>query len=138
VPARVKPAAFVAAAGASILSAHDCDHMLAGRPGPCSRCSNRSHICFIMPSDARAAKHPIGGQTRAAHLRLSASKDAAVVFDRPMLEVAEDLGLTHEAYYRALATLAHAGAIKRMGRTIRLISSATRKSNRELEPGVRT
>jgi CRP/FNR family transcriptional regulator, dissimilatory nitrate respiration regulator len=40
------------------------------------------------------------------HLCLSASKDGAVVFDRPLLEVAEDLGLTNEAYYRALATLA--------------------------------
>jgi DNA-binding Lrp family transcriptional regulator len=55
------------------------------------------------------------------HLCLSASKDGAVVFDRPLLEVAEDLGLAHEAYYRALATLARAGTIKRMGRTIRLI-----------------
>src|SRR4029077_13042540 len=55
------------------------------------------------------------------HLRLSALKDGAVEFDRPLLEVAEDLGLTHEAYYRALATLARAGAIKRTGRTVRLI-----------------
>jgi len=55
------------------------------------------------------------------HLHLSASKDGAVVFDRPLLEVAEDLGLTHEAYYRSLATLARAGAIKRLGRKILLI-----------------
>jgi CRP-like cAMP-binding protein len=55
------------------------------------------------------------------HLFLSASKDGAVDFDRPLLEVAEDLGLTHEAYYRALAVLARAGEIKRMGRKIRLI-----------------
>jgi CRP-like cAMP-binding protein len=54
------------------------------------------------------------------HLYLSASKDGAVVFDRPLLEVAEDLGLTHEAYYRALATMARAGEIKRIGRKIRL------------------
>jgi CRP/FNR family transcriptional regulator, dissimilatory nitrate respiration regulator len=59
------------------------------------------------------------------HLHLSASKDGAVAFDRPLLEVAEDLGLTHEAYYRALATLARAGAIKRTGRTIRLSEPAT-------------
>jgi CRP/FNR family transcriptional regulator, dissimilatory nitrate respiration regulator len=58
------------------------------------------------------------------HLRLSASKDGAVAFDRPLLEVAEDLGLTHEAYYRALAALARAGAIKRTGRTIRLVAPA--------------
>jgi CRP/FNR family transcriptional regulator, dissimilatory nitrate respiration regulator len=49
----------------------------------------------------------------------------AVVFDEPLLEIAEDLGLTHEAYYRALAVLARAGVIKRRGRTIRLIKSAT-------------
>ena len=57
------------------------------------------------------------------HLHLSASKHGAVVFDRPLLEVAEDLGLTHEAYYRALATLVRSGAIKRTGRTIRLSKS---------------
>ena len=57
------------------------------------------------------------------HLYLTASKDGAVAFDRPLLEVAEDLGLTHEAYYRALAALARAGAIQRKGRAIRLISS---------------
>jgi CRP-like cAMP-binding protein len=61
------------------------------------------------------------------HLHLSASKDGVVVFDRQLLEVAEDLGLTHEAYYRALAALAHTGAIERTGRTIRLIKSATRE-----------
>lgn len=55
------------------------------------------------------------------HLHLSASKDGAVVFDRPLLEVAEDVGLTHEAYYRTLAALARAGAIERRGRRIRLI-----------------
>jgi|SRR6185437_15455413 len=55
------------------------------------------------------------------HLYLSASKGGAVVFDRPLFEVAEDLGLTHEAYYRSLAALARTGAIQRRGRTIRLI-----------------
>lgn len=64
------------------------------------------------------------------HLHLSASKNGAVVFDRPLLEVAEDLGLTHEAYYRALATLTRAGAIKRAGRTIRLIKSAAKTLHR--------
>jgi CRP/FNR family transcriptional regulator, dissimilatory nitrate respiration regulator len=59
------------------------------------------------------------------HLHLSASKDGAVVFDRPLLEVAEDIGLTHEAYYRALAKLARAGAIKRTGRSIRLLPWGT-------------
>jgi CRP-like cAMP-binding protein len=56
------------------------------------------------------------------HLHLSASKHGAVVFDRPLLEVAEDLGLTHEAYYRALAALVRTGAIQRTGRKIRITS----------------
>jgi CRP-like cAMP-binding protein len=56
------------------------------------------------------------------HLHLSASKHGAVVFDRPLLEVAEDLGLTHEAYYRALTALVRAGAIQRTGRKIRITS----------------
>jgi CRP-like cAMP-binding protein len=72
------------------------------------------------------------------HLRLSASKDDTVVFDRPLLEVAEDLGLTHEAYYRALAALARAGVIKRTARTIRLVSPATPRNHRKLESRVRT
>lgn len=55
------------------------------------------------------------------HLHLSAAKDGAVAFDRPLLEVAEDLGLSHEAYYRSLAALVRAGAITRLGRKIRLI-----------------
>jgi CRP-like cAMP-binding protein len=59
------------------------------------------------------------------HLRLSLPRggsDNVVVFDRPLLEVAADLGLTHEAYYRALAALAEHRAIKRTGRKIRLIT----------------
>jgi CRP-like cAMP-binding protein len=55
------------------------------------------------------------------HLHLSMSKDGTVVFDRPLLEVAEDLGLTHEAYYRALANLQREGTVDRIGRTVRLI-----------------
>jgi len=58
-------------------------------------------------------------------LYLSAAKDGTVVFDRPLLAVAEDLGLTHEAYYRALAALARLGAIERMGRPIHLIKSGS-------------
>jgi CRP-like cAMP-binding protein len=58
------------------------------------------------------------------HLRLSSRPGSpnVVVFDRPLSEVAADLGLTHEAYYRALASLARGGAIKRSGRRIQLIA----------------
>jgi CRP-like cAMP-binding protein len=57
------------------------------------------------------------------HLRLSLPRDGSgdtVIFDRALREVAQDLGLSHEAYYRALAALAHAGAIERVGRRIRV------------------
>jgi CRP-like cAMP-binding protein len=59
------------------------------------------------------------------HLRLSLPRIGSgniVVFDRPLLEVAADLGLTHEAYYRALGALAEHRAIKRAGRKIRLLT----------------
>ena len=72
------------------------------------------------PRNVRSAKDRV-----LQHLRLSASKDGAVVFDRPLLEIAEDLGLTHEACYRALATLARTGAIKRKGRTFLVGTSST-------------
>jgi CRP-like cAMP-binding protein len=54
------------------------------------------------------------------HLQFSVAMDGKLAFDQPLLEVAEDLGLTHEAYYRALAGLSRKGVIKRKGRTIRL------------------
>jgi CRP-like cAMP-binding protein len=63
------------------------------------------------------------------HLHL-ASKGGVVVFDRPLREVADDLGLTHEAYYRSLAALARAGRIKRTGRIITLIKSAALKGGK--------
>jgi CRP-like cAMP-binding protein len=59
------------------------------------------------------------------HLQLSAtreSKGGAVTFDRPLTEVASEIGLTQEAYYRALAALQEQGRIARAGRVIRLIS----------------
>jgi CRP-like cAMP-binding protein len=55
------------------------------------------------------------------HLRLSVPRDHpsdGVLFDRPLLEIAEDLGMTREAYYRALAALKRDGKIERSGRRI--------------------
>ena len=57
------------------------------------------------------------------HLQLSASRTAGdVAFDRPLIEVASEIGLTQEAYYRALAALQEKGRIARDGRHIRLLS----------------
>ena len=58
----------------------------------------------------------LGHQSMAGYCTLSASKDGVVVFDRPLL-VDEDLGLTHEAYYRALAALAQKGSSPCCART---------------------
>jgi len=49
-----------------------------------------------------------------AWLRLQASGDPPTVrLDRPWTEIAADIGLTHEAIYRALAVLERAGRIAR-------------------------
>ncbi len=45
-----------------------------------------------------------------------------VTFDRPLKVVAGEIGLTHEAFYRALAALVRAGRIRRRGRRIDLIA----------------
>lgn len=42
----------------------------------------------------------------------------AVTFERPFKETAAEIGLTHEAFYRALADLARQGRIRRRGRRI--------------------
>jgi CRP/FNR family transcriptional regulator, dissimilatory nitrate respiration regulator len=55
------------------------------------------------------------------HLLLSLPSGAReVVFRRPLTEVATEVGLTHEAYYRCLAKLTRNGSIERQGRRIRL------------------
>jgi CRP/FNR family transcriptional regulator, dissimilatory nitrate respiration regulator len=45
-----------------------------------------------------------------------------LTFDRPLKDVAAEIGLTHEAFYRALAALARAGHIRRRGRHIEVMS----------------
>jgi CRP-like cAMP-binding protein len=45
-----------------------------------------------------------------------------VTFDRPLKVVAGEIGLTHEAFYRALASLARAGRIRHRGRRIDLLA----------------
>ncbi|MEI9422090.1 hypothetical protein O7A70_13020 [Mesorhizobium sp. Cs1299R1N1] len=47
------------------------------------------------------------------HLRLRADAEGKVVFKGRLLDVAAELGLTHEAYYRALAGLVRSGAVGR-------------------------
>jgi len=47
-------------------------------------------------------------------------RSRTISFDRPLKDVANEVGLTHEAFYRALAALARLGRIRRRGRQIEL------------------
>lgn len=56
------------------------------------------------------------------HLRLSLPADESQIrFEQPLAQIATELGLSHEAYYRCLAKLARDGLIEREGKTIRLL-----------------
>ncbi len=55
-------------------------------------------------------------------LRLHGDAGGAWVFEGTLKDVAEDLGLTHEALYRALAALERDARITRQGREIRLLA----------------
>uniref|UniRef100_A0A832GZB4 Helix-turn-helix domain-containing protein n=1 Tax=Oscillatoriales cyanobacterium SpSt-402 TaxID=2282168 RepID=A0A832GZB4_9CYAN len=46
---------------------------------------------------------------------------SVIEFDRPLKDVATDIGLTHEAFYRALAQLKREGYIEQRRRQIALI-----------------
>ncbi len=62
-----------------------------------------------------------------AWLRLQASGDPPTLrLDRPWTEVAAEIGLTHEAIYRALATLERAGRIVRENGTVTLPAESQR------------
>lgn len=56
----------------------------------------------------------------------SHSIDGAVTLDRPLTQVARDIGLTHEALYRTLAKLEKEGAIRREGKRGFVLSAADR------------
>jgi CRP-like cAMP-binding protein len=53
-----------------------------------------------------------------SYLELLADDDGNITLDRPLKELAGEIGLTHEALYRALADLARSGNIAREGRLI--------------------
>lgn len=55
-----------------------------------------------------------------AYLELLADDNGNIALDRPLKELASEIGLTHEALYRALAALARAGDIVRDGQRIGL------------------
>lgn len=69
------------------------------------------------------------------HLRLRADANGAVGIEGRLLDMAAELGLTHEAYYRALAALARQGAIRRGAGRIHLLSHAPAPASRTASDG---
>jgi CRP-like cAMP-binding protein len=55
-----------------------------------------------------------------AWLQLQPSGEGAVAIDRPWTQIAGEIGLTHEAVYRALARLEREGAIARLDGAVKL------------------
>lgn len=127
------------AEGALFSAAYHCD-ALASEPTVVAACAKGDMLAAIQASPGLGLKllRRVTQQLHAArtllelrnvrsaeervlqHLRLHADGLGAATFSRPLLENAADLGLTQEAYYRALAALAQAGTIAREGRRIRL------------------
>ena len=60
-----------------------------------------------------------GAEERIVHCIESDGVDGTLVLDEPLNAWALDLGLSHEALYRALARLARAGRLGRQGRVLR-------------------
>jgi DNA-binding MarR family transcriptional regulator len=46
-----------------------------------------------------------------------------ITFDRPLKDLAAEIGLTHEAFYRALAELEKAGRIRRARRRVAILGT---------------
>jgi CRP-like cAMP-binding protein len=57
-----------------------------------------------------------------ALLLAAGESGTTVTFDRPLKVIAGEVGLTHEAFYRALSKLSQAGRIRRRGRCIDLMA----------------
>lgn len=60
-------------------------------------------------------------------LRLEVGEhDSVVTFNRPLKDIASEIGLTHETFYRTLAQLETQGQISRNGKSICLLSNLHR------------
>ena len=47
-----------------------------------------------------------------------------ITFTRPLKDIAADIGLTHEVFYRTLSDLERSGKISRDNRTIAILNNA--------------
>ncbi len=71
---------------------------------------------------ARAERLQLNGaEARIVHYLESEGVDGAVELDQPIKSWALELGITHEALYRALARMARAGRLARAGPRLRLL-----------------
>jgi CRP-like cAMP-binding protein len=61
-----------------------------------------------------------GAEARIVHYLESEGADGAIELDQPLKSWALELGITHEALYRALARMARAGRLARAGSRLRL------------------
>lgn len=58
-------------------------------------------------------------------LKLSVDEtDMKIIFTRPLKDIAADIGLTHEVFYRTLSDLERSGKISRDNRTIAILNNA--------------
>jgi CRP-like cAMP-binding protein len=62
-----------------------------------------------------------GAEARIVHYLESEGIDGALELDQPLKSWALELGLTHEALYRALARMTRAGRLARDGSRLRLL-----------------
>ena len=62
-----------------------------------------------------------GAEARVVHFLESEGVDGAIELDQPLKSWAIELGITHEALYRALARMTRAGRLARAGSRLRLL-----------------
>lgn len=63
-----------------------------------------------------------GTRARVVHYLVDCGESGCVTLDQPLIRWAEELGVSHEALYRTLATMEKEGVLAREGTTLRLLA----------------
>ncbi len=88
--------------------------------------TSRALVRFLVEPGVRVVEADRGRARLLAWLRLHASgKPPSVLLRRSWTLIADELGLTREAVYRALASLEREGRIERSDNTVRLNTNQT-------------